>query len=402
MAKTKKSSANVRGESTVISAVPDTSKRSKKRRHERTSADVQAQYSAGASQGSTKQAKSQGKRSIARRVAFVILLVLLAAIIAFAGWVVNYATELGSQFGLANSELSQDEQLEITETLAEASDDLTEPFYIMLIGSDQRSWEAAGTGRSDTAIIMRVDASTYTISMLSIPRDTRVYIPGYWTTKFNAAYVYGGAALTIRTATEITGIEIQHYAEIDFTGLEELVDAIGGIDMYVPVEVTDEMAGTTAIPQGWSHLDGEQTLMLARSRDWVGSDFTRQAFQREIIEAIIEQVLSLSLTELTSVVNLAAENVTTDLELTEIIQLALLFMDADEITFYSANLPSTTATIDDVSYVLLVEEDVDSMVELFMAGEDPNDYEATQWAYTGSMVDMGDDEEEDTDSDSSE
>ncbi|MBR2789938.1 MAG: LCP family protein, partial [Eggerthellaceae bacterium] len=167
------------------------------------------------------------------------------------------------------------------------------------------------------------------------------------------------------------------------------VDAIGGIDIYVPADVDDVKAGDTFIPKGWNHIDGEQALMLARTRDWIGSDFTRQAFQRQIVKAVIKRVLELPPTELTGVIKQAAGSILTDMNIGDLFQLALHFKDAEDITFYSANLPSRTQTIDGVSYVVLVDEDVPKMLAKFKAGEDPTDFAASGWEYTGSQVYMG-------------
>ena len=336
-----------------------------------------------------EETAKQRRRRVLRGVLLALLFLIIGGLLALALYIMNFATELGKEFGLANSELSQEEQMEITETLT-PNDDILQPFYMMLIGSDRRSWNPSDKGRSDTAIIVRVDPQTYTVSMLSIPRDTRVYIPGYWTTKFNAAYAYGGASLTIKTASQMTGISLQHFAEVNFQALIDLVDAIGGIDIYVPADVDDVKAGDTYIPKGWNHIDGEQALMLARTRDWIGSDFTRQAFQRMIVKAVIERILELPATELTGVIKQAAGSILTDMNIGDLFQLALHFKDAEEITFYSANLPSRTQTIDGISYVVLVDEDVPKMLANFVEGKDPTDYTASGWEYTGSQVYMGD------------
>ena len=337
----------------------------------------------------SQETSSQKAKRVVRTVAITLLVLIIAGLLAVALYVMNFATQLGKEFGLANSELSQEEQMAITEIL-EPNEDILQPFYMMLLGSDRRSWNPSDSGRSDTAIIVRVDPQTYTVSMISIPRDTRVYIPGYWTTKFNAAYAYGGASLAIRTASQMTGISLQHFAEVNFQALIDLVDAIGGIDIYVPADVDDVKAGDTFIPKGWNHIDGEQALMLARTRDWIGSDFTRQAFQRQIIKAIINRVLELPATELTSVVKQAAGSILTDMNIGDLFQLALHFKDAEDLTFYSANLPSRTQTIDGISYVVLVDEDVQKMLRLFVAGDDPTDFTPVGWEYTGSQVYMGD------------
>ena len=354
----------------------------------RTSARPSASARADRAISPAEETKSQKTRRVLRAVLLTLLFLIIGGLLALALYVMNFATQLGKEFGLANSELSQEEQMEITEIL-QPNEDILQPFYMMLLGSDRRSWNPNDSGRSDTAIIVRVDPQTYTVSMISIPRDTRVYIPGYWTTKFNAAYAYGGASLAIKTASQMTGISLQHFAEVNFQALIDLVDAIGGIDIYVPADVDDVKAGDTFIPKGWNHIDGEQALMLARTRDWIGSDFTRQAFQRQIVKAVIKRVLELPPTELTGVIKQAAGSILTDMNIGDLFQLALHFKDAEDITFYSANLPSRTQTIDGVSYVVLVDEDVPKMLAKFKAGEDPTDFAASGWEYTGSQVYMG-------------
>ena len=126
--------------------------------------------------------------------------------------------------------------------------------------------------------------------MVSIPRDTMVTIPGVGTTKINAAYYWGGAAGTIDAVKSLTGVSIDHYAEINFEGLVDLVDAIGGVDVYVDSEIDDYDAGGW-IPEGDQHLNGEEALIFARSRMYYDGDYTRQRHQRELILAIVKKGL---------------------------------------------------------------------------------------------------------------
>ncbi|CDD78428.1 cell envelope-related function transcriptional attenuator common domain protein [Cryptobacterium sp. CAG:338] len=111
-------------------------------------------------------------------------------------------------------------------------------------------------------ILARVDPKEKEVTLISIPRDTQVDIPGHGTQKINAAYAFGGASLAVDTVSELAGVPISHYAEIDFDGFKAVVDALGGIEVDVPMEINDDMAG--------GHVDaGPPTPMLACKRSMV-------------------------------------------------------------------------------------------------------------------------------------
>ena len=256
-----------------------------------------------------------------------------------------------------------------------------EPFYMILIGTDEAEDSTEDMHRSDTNIVVRIDPAKNQATMVSIPRDTKIDIDGYGTNKFNAAYAYGGAAGTIREANQLLGIEISHYAEVNFGKLKELVDAVGGVDVEVTERVDDPDAdGTTAHPEwprviieeGEQHLDGNQALVFARSRAYADGDFTRTANQRKLIMAIVNKVLAMNTTELLGVVQAASNCVTTDLAVGDIAALAQQFQGDEELTIYSAMVPSTTAMIGDVSYVINDPVATKEMMKLVEAGEDPS------------------------------
>ena len=186
--------------------------------------------------------------------------------------------------------------------------------------------------------------------MVSIPRDTKIDIDGYGTNKFNAAYAYGGAAGAVREANQLLGVEISHYAEVNFGKLKELVDAVGGVDVEVTELIDDPDADGTAahpewprviIEEGEQHLNGNEALVFARSRAYADGDFTRTANQRKLIMAIVNKVLDLNATDLLGVIQAASQCVTTDLAVGDIAALAQQFQDEGDLTIYSAMVPST-------------------------------------------------------------
>lgn len=322
-----------------------------------------AQYSRnGAQYHAASKKRKKGKR-IALGVVCALVVVFLGVGIAVASYIGGVNKEL--QGDKTSSELQAiDKELTRTTTF-------TEPFYVMLIGSDARADDEEMGQRSDTNIVARVDPTTNTVTLVSIPRDTMINLAGVGTQKFNAAYNYDGAAGVIREAKNLTDISISHYAEIDFSGLVSLVDTVGGVDVQVDERIDDEDAGDVVIEEGMQHLNGEAALVFARSRAYVDGDYTRVANQRKLIQAIVDKVLNMSATEIPGVVSAAAKCVTTDLNVTDIVNLALQLRDGDGITIYSATIPSSTQYVDGVSYVVADKQGTKELMKVVDEGGDP-------------------------------
>lgn len=332
------------------------------------------QYSRSNPMYSTQRKRKSGKgKKIAIGVCCALVVALVGCGTAFAIWFNNINTQLNT------GDKSSEEIENINEQLVSASYD--EPFNMLLIGSDKREGHDEDGARSDTNIVVRVDPVNNQATLVSIPRDTMIDIDGYGTNKFNAAYNYGGAAATIREASQLTGVGISHYAEVNFDALVGLVDAVGGVDVQVDERVDDPDAdGTTDNPDwehiviepGLQHLNGDQALTFARSRAYVDGDFTRTANQRKLIEALVDKVLALPVTEMPGVIQAAAQCVTTDLKISDIISLAQQFKNGGDLTMYSAMLPSITGDVDGVSYVFADEDKVTEMMQVVESGGDPS------------------------------
>src|SRR6478609_67295 len=131
-----------------------------------------------------------------------------------------------------------------------------------------------GEFRADTLMLIRAGGGTF--RKLSIPRDSYAVIPGNAPTKINAAFAYGGAALQIKTIEQFLGIQIDHVAIVDFTGFEDLIDAVGGIKVDIPVKLCADISGgagggqggvTLRLHKGENTLDGEKALAYSRVRE---------------------------------------------------------------------------------------------------------------------------------------
>ena len=166
---------------------------------------------------------------------------------------------------------------------------------ILVLGSDSRisagdpsQWEA-GAQRTDAIMIVQVSGDRQEVSVVSIPRDTWVEVPGYGQAKINAAYSYGGPSLTIQTVEQLTGVHIDHFVIADFESFEALTDEIGGVVINLK---TPQTLADTQFPAGAQRLNGAQALAYTRERKSLpGGDFDRINRQQAWMRAIVSQVL---------------------------------------------------------------------------------------------------------------
>lgn len=192
--------------------------------------------------------------------------------------------------------------------LASGPNMLTGTSTVLVIGTDQRpkgtheggaNTSDAGS-RSDTLMLWRIGGGTS--RRLSIPRDTLVSIPGHGMNKINAAYAFGGPALTIKTVDALTGLKINHVIIINFANFPKFIDAIGGVTVKTG-RICSQISGGAAnggwtlnLPPGTHHLTGIQALTLARTRhnscDPASSDLTRAGYQQQILNGIKSQLVS--------------------------------------------------------------------------------------------------------------
>ncbi len=168
-----------------------------------------------------------------------------------------------------------------------------DPVTFLLVGSDTRAEVAEGDlpdGRSDAIMLARFSADRRHAQLISIPRDSWVDIPGHGKNKINAAYAFGGPSLLIQTIEQLTQVRIDHYAAIDFQGLIQVTDDLGGVDVVV-AETTTHRGYT--FPAGVNHLNGEQVqAYLQQRKNLPGGDFDRVRRQQQYLKAMFAQLFS--------------------------------------------------------------------------------------------------------------
>ncbi|WP_236683317.1 LCP family protein [Demequina sediminicola] len=165
----------------------------------------------------------------------------------------------------------------------------------LIVGSDSRDgWSASDTTegqRTDTIMLLH-DPEDGPTALISIPRDTLVDIPGYGQNKINASFSFGGAPLLVETVEGLTGLTMDAYLEVGFTGVEEIVDAVGGVELCLDYDVSDELS-KLEWEAGCHVADGETALAFSRMRysDPLG-DIGRAERQRQVVAAVADEVLS--------------------------------------------------------------------------------------------------------------
>lgn len=222
---------------------------------------------------------------------------------------------------------------------------------ILFMGVDKRS---ADVGRSDAMILMSLNPNTRDVRLLDIPRDTRVEIPGHGTDKINAAYAYGGPALAKASVSQLLGVPVDYYVEIDLAGAAKLIDTLGGVDLTIdrPMDYDDTAQNLHIhLSPGPQHLDGEQALGFVRWRSDGLGDIGRISRQQQFIKAIAAQVMTPAvLPKIPSLLIEARKSVKTDVPLGLQVSLAMAGYRAYQNGLVTATLPGTPKYIDGISY----------------------------------------------------
>lgn len=240
------------------------------------------------------------------------------------------------------------------EYLNSAMDAVNELQNILLLGIDARPGEK--TGRSDTMIIVSVDTEGKVIRMVSLMRDMYVEIPGKKNNRLNAAYVFGGPELLMKTIKKNFGIEVDSYVAVNFSMMADLIDQIGGLELEVEsdyykdrinavikcdnavlgIDVNDGLLKTS----GLQLMTGKQAQAYARYRYGTNDgDFGRTARQREVIMKILEKVSGMNMIQLFKLAGDNIDKVYTNLTLEQILELVPAVFQLQDAEIMQLRLP---------------------------------------------------------------
>lgn len=276
---------------------------------------------------------SDNKQKRRKKVFQTILAIFILLAIVFGGLAGFYGSKLLSFLdgisGSPEEEVVDDEE---TNRLSQQLED-AEPFAALILGTDV---EEEGKARSDTIILVTVNPDKESMKMVSIPRDTLVYLPSPHNTveKINAAYSAGGPRLTRDMVSDMFDIPIDFYATMDFRGLVELVDAVGGITVDSDFAFTEnnfvDSSEPIQIQEGLQTLDGAEALGYARMRKQdPRGDFGRQDRQKEVVVEILNELVSFdTVRNLDDILNAVEPYLTTNASPGQMFSIASNYSDA--------------------------------------------------------------------------
>ena len=224
-----------------------------------------------------------------------------------------------------DGEVLSGDDVNLPEENAELIDKSENVVHIMLIGQDRRPNQ--GRTRSDAMILCTINKENKSLVMTSFMRDTYVKIPDvngkrYGKNRLNVPYALGGMDSLAECMVMNFGIEVDQFIEVDFSQFEQIVDAVGGVD----IELTSSEAYRLGdgLKEGMSHLDGEHALAYARIRK-IGGDFGRTNRQRTVLLAILDKAKSMSINEILSLTDTIFPMITTDMTNADIVTYVMEF-----------------------------------------------------------------------------
>lgn len=236
------------------------------------------------------------------------------------------------------------------------------PFSILLLGTDTGELGRTYKGRTDTMILATVNPQTKQTNMLSIARDSRVTIAGYGQKgKINSAYALGGIPMTINTVQSFLNVPVDYYVMMNMKGLEQLVDAVGGVTVDNDLDFTYE---GHHFEKGSVTLDGKTALKFSRMRyDDPRGDFGRQLRQQAIIQAVLKKATSLNLvTQYNKFLQILENNMQTNMTLKDVLNIQQNYGDA--MNFKTKQLKGTGQMIDGQSFQVMSPDEVSNMSTL--------------------------------------
>jgi LCP family protein required for cell wall assembly len=302
-----------------------------------------------------------------RNVLLVVGAVLLFCVAAMGAWAWSFTRQVNEDL---TASVTKDPQ--IRRALTKAPPKPEKPFTMLLLGADMV--EKNEPRRTDTIILARVDPTQKKAWLLSIPRDTKVDIPGYGTRKINQAYQYGGPALTIKAVQNLTGVPVNHYMEVGFYGFRHLVEVLGGVHVNVDTYINDPKAARanpghrgSVIKPGYQKLDADQALVYVRSRAFPDADFSRMRHQQTFFKALAKEASATrNLPRLPAFVRNVARTVKTDMQLGLMLRLATELRGIPDKNIQTATLEGEWRT----PYVYTDEAKAKQLIGNMMAGRD--------------------------------
>ncbi|MEM7795655.1 MAG: LCP family protein, partial [Cyanobacteria bacterium P01_C01_bin.118] len=266
---------------------------------------------------------------------------------------------------------------------------VSRPVTLLLMGLDE-ALDIEGAqptdlaGRTDTMLLARIDPDNESINIMSIPRDTRVEIPGYGIDKINQANVEGGAELAAQTVSyNFNQIEIDRYVRVSTAAFREIVDLIGGVEVFVPqaMQYEDKTQGLVIdLEPGWQTLNGDEAEQFARFRQDDLGDIGRVQRQQVLLKALRDRMINPKvITQLPQIVRILQSHIDTNLSTEEILALAGFGLQLERESLNMVMLPGrfSAPTEYRASYWIADTTNTNDVMEQFFDTEPPEAVLAT-------------------------
>jgi polyisoprenyl-teichoic acid--peptidoglycan teichoic acid transferase len=242
--------------------------------------------------------------------------------------------------------------------------DGSKPIYVLVIGSDARPDQAIESQRADSLHILSINPAEHRASIVGIPRDSYVEIPGVGQNKIDAALFYGGPDLVVQTVEQLTGLKMDYWAMTGFASFEQMVDDVDGLVVDVPFAMSDE-ASKAFLDPGVQRLDGDNALAFARNRhDLPAGDFGRSEDQGLLMLSALAQFkkeFNQDPARLLAWVASFVRHGTTSLSLDEVLDLAFTGTTINANKVANAVLPGGVGMVGTLSVVTLNQDTLDAI-----------------------------------------
>jgi len=300
------------------------------------------------------KAKGPKKRGSAKMYWFAIFLVIGIAVGGAIGFYYKPIAKLAAKVYLSvkvkKSHVQGTEGKKVANALKPISTDPNKSVNTLIMGSDAGSNKGeGGYCRSDVMMLVCLKERDKRAVVFSIPRDTMVQIPGYGTQKINAAHAFSGPSGAIAAVQSLLGVDVNHFISMQFDGFKKIVNALGGVPIHLNQAISDPHAGY--LPAGDLLLDGEQALVVVRSRKLPNGDVDRIKSQQAFIKALMAKAESQkSVWKANQLVDIVTQNCKMDYSAGQLMDLAqeLQGFQLDSVQFVT--VPGDSKYIGGVSY----------------------------------------------------
>lgn len=256
------------------------------------------------------------------------MLLFLLVALALAGFFVFRDVRNSAQ--QTYEEIGEEQVVHPTRENGPVDTDSAQPFSVLLMGIDTGDIGRTEQGRSDTMMVLTVDPVEDEMTLVSIPRDTYTEIIGTGNMdKINHSYAIGGTSMTVNTVQNLLDIPIDYYVSVNMQGLQQIVNAVGGITVVPPLSFSQ--SGYQFVEGQPTHMDGQQTLAYARMRyEDPQGDYGRQARQRQVVQAILSEIASIeSITNYRGILETISTNMKTNLSFGDMVNLFNEYQDVE-------------------------------------------------------------------------